>query len=273
MKDLASDVRLYFRIWAAFLSASFSRGLQFRSDFFFRIVMDCVYYAVNLGFFEIVLHHTQTLGNLSAEQTRIFVACFLFMDGLYMTFFSSSLWLFPDSIRKGSFDYTLIRPISPFFLTVFRDFSIGSFINFLIACVILATSLSNSSYVQEGWASLPPILFLLFLLIIGTSIMLATRLLFLIPAFWLTEVSSLRELSWSIQSIGERPSQVYPKGFRFIFTFILPVIAAFALPTEAFLFHWPAESLFSLLTVTTVFWTLLGLGWKKGVQSYSSASS
>lgn len=273
MNILFQEILHYAVIWIAFLRASFARGLQFRSDFFFRILMDCFYYAVNLGFFEVLLHHTSELGSLNTEQTRIFVAGFLFMDGLYMTFFSSSLWLFPDLIRKGNFDYTLVRPVSSFFLTVFRDFSVGSFFNFLIACAILTYQISTSSYAPSevgSWLSVS--LYILFLLV-GTSIMLATRLLFLVPAFWFTQVDALRDLSWSIQNIGERPSGVYPDRVRFVFTYIVPVLTAFALPSESFLLGWPLDRWLPLTGVAVLFWGVLLFFWKQGTRAYSSASS
>ena len=40
----------YLRLYAYFLRFSFSRALEFRVDFFFRVIMDTAFYAVNLGF-------------------------------------------------------------------------------------------------------------------------------------------------------------------------------------------------------------------------------
>jgi ABC-type uncharacterized transport system permease subunit len=231
--------------------------------------MDCIYYAVNLGFFEVILHHTQTLGALTATQTRVFVACFLFMDGIYMTFFSASLWFFPESINKGSFDYTLTRPASSFFLTVFRDFSLGSFINFLMAVGILTHALTRLSPAPGAL----DLVFLFALLLAGAASLLALRLLFILPAFWVTEVSALRELSWTLNTIGERPSGIYPKAFRVVFTFIFPILAAVALPAEAFLGGWKAEPTLTVLGVCAGLWFVVLKVWAAGTRVYSSASS
>jgi rhomboid protease GluP len=44
-------MRRYLTLYLYFLRFSFSRALEFRVDFLFRVVMDVVYYAVNIAFF------------------------------------------------------------------------------------------------------------------------------------------------------------------------------------------------------------------------------
>ena len=41
----------YLRLYGCFLRFSFSRAMEFRLDFFFRVLMDVVWNLVNLGFF------------------------------------------------------------------------------------------------------------------------------------------------------------------------------------------------------------------------------
>ena len=63
----------YLRLDLHFLRFSTSRALEFRLDFFMRIVMDCVYYAVNLSFFRLLYLQVPTLGGLTEPQAMLFV--------------------------------------------------------------------------------------------------------------------------------------------------------------------------------------------------------
>ena len=66
----------YARLYAYFLRFSFSRAMEFRLDFFFRVGMDALWYAVHLSFFTVLYRHTQALGGWSYDLFRA--------DGLVM---------------------------------------------------------------------------------------------------------------------------------------------------------------------------------------------
>ena len=44
----------YLTLYGHFLRFSFSRAMEFRLNFYFRVVMDITYYLVNLAFFSII---------------------------------------------------------------------------------------------------------------------------------------------------------------------------------------------------------------------------
>ena len=55
-------MRRYLRLYLHFVRFSFSRAFEFRVDFWFRVVMDCAFYAVNLAFFTLLYGQTPTIG-------------------------------------------------------------------------------------------------------------------------------------------------------------------------------------------------------------------
>lgn len=127
-----SAVQRYARIYQALLRFSLSRMLEFRFDFFFRFVMDVIYYGVNIGFFKIIYLHTPNLGGWSEQQAFIFIALAMALDGLYMTLLAPNLWELPSLINKGELDFLLTRPASPLFFLLFRRFEFPSLLNFLL---------------------------------------------------------------------------------------------------------------------------------------------
>jgi ABC-type uncharacterized transport system permease subunit len=141
--------------------------------------------------------------------------------------------------------------------------------NLLIATAILAHALLHLT----PRPSALDLVLLFGVLMTGTACLLAVRLLFILPVFWLTQVDALRELSWTLHSIGERPSHIYPKAFRIAFTFIFPILTATALPAEALLRGWQLETVATIVGVTFVLWIILLRVWTAGTRIYSSASS
>jgi ABC-2 type transport system permease protein len=63
----------YLRLYASFLRFSFSRAMEFRLDFCFRIGMDIVWNLVNLSFFWVLYQHTQVLGGWTFDQMLVFL--------------------------------------------------------------------------------------------------------------------------------------------------------------------------------------------------------
>jgi ABC-2 type transport system permease protein len=127
----------YLRLYLYFLRFSFSKAFEFRVDFWFRVVMDAFYYAVNIGFYRVLYVHTDLLAGWDERQVMVFVGSYLVVDGLNMTVFANNLWWLPINVNKGNLDYYLVRPVSPFFFLTLREFAANSFVNLLLALGVL----------------------------------------------------------------------------------------------------------------------------------------
>ena len=136
-------MRRYLRLYAYFLRFSFSRAMEFRVDFFFRVGMDALWYAVHLAFFTVLFRHTGILGGWNYDEVLIFASTIFLMDAVQMTMFSNNLWWLPIFVNKGDLDYYLVRPVSSLFFLSLRDFAANSFLNLLLAIGILVYALAR----------------------------------------------------------------------------------------------------------------------------------
>lgn len=259
----------YLRLYAYFVRFSFSRAMEFRLDFWFRIVMDSIWYAVQIAFFMVLFQHTQMLGGWNFDQILIFTAAFMFIDALDMTMFSNNFWWLPIFINKGDLDYYLTRPVSSLFFLMLRDFAANSFVNLLIAGGILATAIIR----YPGYLGAVNIALFIGLLFLGSAFYAYVKMLFLIPTFWLHSTSGLRDVMFHVQKAMERPDQIYAGWLRRVLTTVLPL---------ALISSWPTHVLFEGLTAWRAGWTaavfagsffILVRFWNLGLRSYSSASS
>jgi ABC-2 type transport system permease protein len=259
----------YARLYAHFLRFSFSRAMEFRVDFFFRIVMDTVWYAVNLAFFWVVYQHSPFMGGWDFDQALVFAAGVFVADAVHMTVFSNNAWWFPIFVNKGDLDYYLVRPVSSLFFLSLRDFAANSFVNLLMAIGILAWALARYP------GPLPAETLSAYVLLLGIGIFLnyITQMVFLVPVFWMQSGMGLRDLWFGLARYQSRPDAVYKGWVRRVLTSILPFALIVSFPTRALFEGSIGELLLHMGAVTAAAFCVLVLLWKVGLRAYGSASS
>jgi ABC-2 type transport system permease protein len=259
----------YLVLYAYFLRFSFSRAMEFRLDFFFRVVMDTVFYIAQIVFFLVLFQHTNLLGEWTLDQMLIFTAAFLMADALNMTFVSNNMWWFPILVNKGDLDYYLVRPVSSLFFLMLRDFAANSFMNLVMAAGILAWALLR--YTEPLGTG--PVLLFLAALIIGNVIFAFITMLFLIPVFWMHSSQGLRELLYQTHGFMGRPHQIFHGWVRRVITSVLPMALIASWPTHVLLEGGSLWRFGYMLLVMTLLWAFVVWFWKRGLRAYVSASS
>lgn len=259
----------YLRLYLYFLRFSFSRAMEFRLDFFFRIVMDAVFYLVQIAFFSVIYRHTALLGGWTYEQVLVFACGFFMIDALHMTVFANNMWWLPHFVNKGDLDYYLVRPVSSLFFLSLRDFAANSFVNLLIAGGLLTWALL---IYPDPLGAGRIMLFLLFLLN-GTCLYYLIHICFLIPVFWLHSGRGLGEMFYVLEKYSERPDRIFRGYMRRLLVTALPFSLIASYPTRL-LFEQITPELLLHMAGATVIGFLIVIGfWKLALRSYASASS
>jgi ABC-2 type transport system permease protein len=265
-------MKRYARLYLHFLRFSLTRALQFRLDFTFRIVMDFIFYAVNILFFKIIFLHTPLLAGMSEDQMMIFVASYLFLDSLIMTFLANNIWMLPTYINKGDLDYYLVRPVSSLFFLSLRDVAANSSINILGAFSILVWCFKHYSGVITFYQILIYSLFILN----GLGLYYLVRMMFVIPVFWTHTSRGLDELFWGIEQCMQRPVDLFRGQFKRFLTTVVPLGIIVSFPVKMLFTISVDESkslMFYMILVTIIFGIIFSWCWKLGLKNYSSASS
>jgi len=259
----------YLRLFAAFVRFSFSKSLEFRLDFFFRIGMDIIWNIVNISFFWLLYQHTPLLGGWTFDQMLIFMGGVFVVDAIHMTLFSNNIWWLPTYINRGDVDYHLVRPVSSLFILSFRDFAANSFVNLLVACGIFTWTLAR----YPGHLGAPAIFLFVILLLVGEALHYGLTLLFTIPTFWLHASNGLREIYWATEQYMTRPHVIFRGWMARILVSILPFGLIVSYPVRI-LFEGASPALLLHLMLVTALTLLLMLRvWRAGLRAYSSASS
>lgn len=259
----------YFRLYLRFLEFSFGKAMEFRMDFYFRIFMDVVFYAVQFGFFKVLFLHGGTIGGWSEPQMMIFIAVFITIDAICMTLFSNNAWILPQLVNKGDLDYYLVRPVSSFFMLNFRDFAVNSAINLLMTLAIFIWALWN--YPEQ--LGVFRILSLIVLVIVGAFISHLMRLLFILPVFWTHSSRGFDNFYWNLSKFAERPHGIYKGYVRLLFFTLIPLVAIASMPTQVLFSDQPFQIIAYCLIVLVALYLAVKFVWSMALRNYSSASS
>lgn len=259
----------YLRLYLYFLRFSFSRAMEFRIDFFFRIAMDAVWYVVQIAFFWLIFRHTSLLGGWTFDQMVVFAAAYMFVDAVHMTLFSNNLWFLPTFINRGDLDYYIVRPVSSLYFLSLRDFAANSFCNLLMASGILFWAIARF---PDALGPDRIVLFLLFLAA-GCFLNYTLNMLCLIPVFWTQAQHGLHAIYWSLMQYGTRPHQIFEGWLRRAITTILPFALISSFPTHILFDGLTLERVLHTFVVIGCFFGATVFFWGRGLRAYASASS
>lgn len=259
----------YLRLYACFLRFSFSRAMEFRLDFGFRIVMDMVWYVVNFLFFWVLFRHTTLLGEWTYDQSLVFLGGVFVSDALHMTIFSNNMWWLPFLINKGDLDFYLVRPVSSLFFVSLREFAANSFVNLLMAVGVLAWALGR----YPGALGALPIALFVACLFVGLALHYALNILFLLPAFWMHTSHGLRDIYFALSETTTRPVGIFTGWVRRLLVTLLPFAVIVSFPTRALFEGDRWLVVLHLVGVTAAAVLAVVAVWRLGVRSYVSASS
>lgn len=266
---LLSTTARYLRLFAYFVGFSFSKGFEFRFDFYMRILMDVIYYGVAISFFKILLMHTPSLGGWAEPQMMIFVSAYCMVDAINMTLFSNNMWLFPLLVNRGDLDYYLIRPVSTLFFISLRDFAANSFVNLLITGGIVGWAVARYPDPISAWK----VFLFLALILNGTLIFYCLNAMSNMLVFFTHTSEGFGHMIWTMMKIGERPDRIYTGFVRRIVTTVLPFALVASFPTRVIVEEFDGEILLHILGVTACLLAFTLFVWTRALRAYSSASS
>ena len=259
----------YLRLYAHFLRFSFSRAMEFRFDFFFRIVMDVIWYGVNLAFFRVLYLHTPLLGGWGEAEALVFLATLFLSDALHMTVFANNMWWFPHYVNRGDLDYYLVRPCSSLFFLSLRDFAANSSVNLLLTVGFAGWVLARYP------GGFPPAHLALYLLLVplGVVIHYLCEMVFLIPVFWIHQGAGLRGVHYALNKYSQYPDGIYTGWTRRLLTSIVPFALIASFPTRALLGDDPWGVALHMVAVFFGMGAAVAAFWRTGLRAYASASS
>jgi ABC-2 type transport system permease protein len=258
----------YWRIYRTFFVSSFARELEFRANFFAKILQNALWIFFFLAILFVVYRNTDSIAGWSRGDALILAATVFLMNAVANAFFFS-LAEIPNQVRMGTLDFVVTKPIDSQFWVSTRKFNFDQIGTLVAGVVMIAAGVVTAKLHPD------PLQWIGYLTLVGSSLALfyAFNLALMTTGIWLVRVDNLWVLSESITQIARYPLDIYGSGLQRLLTFAIPLGLLSTVPARQLVRGFNL-GMVGLGLVWAVAALLLSRAfWRYAMRHYSSASS
>jgi ABC-2 type transport system permease protein len=267
---LFRPLRRYLGIYVALWKNSIIREMGFKSNFLLWIIVELLWFALQLAFIAVIYQHTDHIGDWSKWQVVLLMGASHFIQQIFQAFFLTNCTQISEYVRTGKLDFMLLLPVNTRFIVSLRQVDLGGFVNAGSAIAVMIYALNQLHLVP----SLLQVMGFLFLVCVGVLIHYSLMFLLASISFWTVRAQGIVWGYYSLFTIARLPDAAYRGLFKVFFTFAVPMILVANVPAKllADKLRSPSEMVL-LLAMGVICWFGSELGWRFSVRHYTSASS
>lgn len=259
----------YLRLLTVFFRTSIQTDIEYRADFFTRIVASLLSLLTTIGALSIAYNYTSTIKGWTFAQALVLVAVYYLMDGLIEMFVAPNMRTIMSQVRDGTLDFVLLKPVSAQFMASFRSVNIWRIVNVLVGVglsVYTATRLSLTVSAAQATAFAVT-------LAAGMAVVYSFWLVLVTLCFWFVRVDNIEQIIWQAYSAARYPIQIYPRWLQTALTYGIPVAFIITIPAEALAGRLNAATVLVAVLVAAGALALSSAFWRFGLKHYTGASA
>ena len=258
----------YFQVLKLFWWTSLLTELEYRINFVLALLSSCGQLAGNWFGLTLFYQRGGSLGGWPFLEALLVMGVFTTLQGLSRTLFSPNLNRIVEQVRNGTLDFVLLKPVDSQFWLSTRRISPWGLPDVAFGVLIIA-------YAATG-LELSARTLLLALCPLALSMALLYALWFTLASIsiWYVKIYNVHEVLNGLLAAGRYPISAMPAGgYRFVFTFIVPVALLTTVPAEVALgrAEWSGLGLSLAFTLGALLFSRAF--WRFALRYYTSASS
>src|SRR5205823_5909479 len=151
---------------------------------------------------------------------------------LFQAFFFVNVANIPELVRTGRLDSLLVLPIDSQFAVSSKQFGLDSVVNAALGGAVVIVSLTRLGVAPQ------PLHIFLYLVAIGFGIAIHYSIMLNLAAvsFWIVRAQGLVYGYFNFLNIARYPDVIYPRLFRLIFSWVIPVVIVANIPARVLIF-------------------------------------
>ena len=250
---------------------SLIREMSFKANFLLWLIVEVLWFCGQIVFFSIIFGQVDRIGDWSKWEVVLLVGTHQISAQIFQAFFFMNIANIPELVRTGKLDSLLALPIDSQFATSTKQFSLDSILNAMLGGAVVIVSLSQLQIVPNV------VSVLLYLLALGVGVIVHYSIMLTLAAvsFWIIRAQGLVYGYFNFLQIGRYPDVIFPRAFRFVFSWIIPVIIVANIPARLLIkpLEQPAWLMFHLITAGLAVFCFSRVFWNFALRHYASASS
>jgi ABC-2 type transport system permease protein len=264
------NVKRHLSLYAALWRNSVAREMSFKGNFILWIVVELLWFGLQLSFVSVVFSQTAAVGTWSKWQMVLLVGASNFIQQLYQAIFLTNCTNLSELVRTGRMDFFLLLPVNTRFLVSLRVVDLGALVNALFGLSVMIYAAARLQLHPSGWQLAG------FGGLCVAGILIHYSLMFILATicFWTVRAQGIVWGYYNLFNIARMPDEAFNGAFKAVFTFGLPVLLVSNVPVRV---------LADTVNDPFAWLKLLGLGlawavvsevfWRFSVRHYTSASS
>lgn len=266
----ASTLGHYLSLYAALWQNSVTRELGFKANFLMWIVVEGLWFGLQLSFIGVLYLHTENIGSWTKWQVVALVGTSHLIQQLFTAIFLTNLTALSEHIRTGKLDFMLLLPVNTRFLVSFRQVDLGGFVNAAGALCVIGYALHRLNY-TPGVAQ---VVGFFALILVGIVIHYSLMLMLSASSFWTVRAQGIVWGYYNLFNIARLPDEAFRGAFKAVFTFALPMLLVSNVPVKLLVdkLGSPLEIVL-LVALAALIFVASELIWRTALKRYTSASS
>ena len=267
---MRSSIARYLGIYAAMARNSMAREMAFKSNFILWIIVDLLWFALQVCFIAVLYQHTDSIGTWTQWQVVLLIAASNFIQQIFQAFFLVNLTNLSELVRNGKLDFLLLLPANTRFIVSLRQLDLGGFVNAGAAACVMAYAiyrlgLQPTALQFAGFLAL---------CLMGVLIHYSLMLLLAAVCFWTVKAQGIVWGYYNLFQIARMPDEAFRGLFKAFFTLAIPMLLVSNVPTRVLADKVASPGqLVLMLAMVLVCLALSELGWRASLRRYTSASS
>ncbi len=260
----------YLGIYAALWKNSVAREMIFKSNFVLWIIVELLWFGLQLSFIGVIYLHTETIGTWTKWQVVMLIGASHFIQQIFQAFFLINCTNLSELIRTGKLDFLLLLPVNTRFVVSLRQVDLGGFVN---ATTALAT-MAYAAWRLHLTPSIGQILGFFALCLAGILIHYSLMLLLASISFFTVRAQGIVWGYYNLFQIARMPDEAFRGLFKALFTFAVPMLLVSNVPVRVLTNKLDSPKWLLLLLAMSVFCFVISeIGWRASLRRYTSASS
>lgn len=259
----------YLLALAVFYRTSVQAEMEYRADFFARIVASLLGLLTTVGSLSIAYGYTDNLKGWTFAQALVLLSIYYLMDGLIEMFIGPNMRQITTQVREGTLDFVLLKPMNAQFTASFRTLNIWRAAGALIGLALSVYSVRQLS-IATGPAQAVAFAATL---AAGLAIIYSFWLFLVTLTFWFVRVDNIEQIVWQAFEAGRYPVEIYPAWLQVGLTYVIPIAFIITVPARALAGRMDGATVALSLALGVVAVVLSSLFWKVGLRNYTGASA
>jgi ABC-2 type transport system permease protein len=260
----------YLNIYAALWKNSVVREMGFKTNFIMWIIVELLWFALQLSFMAVIYSHTERIATWSKWEVIMLLGASHFIQQIFTAIFLSNCTQLSEYIRTGKLDFMLLLPINTRFMISFRQVDLGGFVNAAAAVGVMIYA------GRQLHLALHPLQVIGFLLLALVGIVIHYSLMFCLASasFWTVRAQGIVWGYYNLFNIARLPDAAFRGLFKAFFTFAIPMLLVANVPVKVLVkpLEEPIKILL-LIGLSIICFAVSECIWRHSLKHYTSASS